>query len=97
MMFAAHKRNRLPHWDVSNGIQFVTWHLADALPKAAVERLRRERDYERQRVLATRGGVTKADVAMLDIALRRQCERLLAGGDQSAVTANGQTLAGRLL
>lgn len=76
-MFRIHKRNHLPHWDVTHGIQFVTWHLADALPKAAIDKLRRERDYERQRLLAARGVTTKADVATLQVAFRRQCERLL--------------------
>ena len=80
MTFVVHKRNRLPHWDVTNGIQFVTWHLADAMPRAAIENLRRERECERQRLLATRGGVTKADAATMEVAFRRHCERLL---DQS--------------
>ena len=77
MTFAIHKRNRLPHWDVSHGIQLVTWHLADSLPKAALERLRCERAYERKRLTEGRGLVTKADVASLDTAFRRQCEKLL--------------------
>jgi REP element-mobilizing transposase RayT len=75
--FAVHKRNHLPHWDVTNGIEFVTWHLADALPKAAIENLRREREYERQRLKETRGAITKADVATLEVTFRRHCERLL--------------------
>ncbi|MEK6373662.1 MAG: transposase [Acidobacteriota bacterium] len=77
MTFVVRKRNRLPHWDVSHGIQFVTWHLADALPIEAVERLRRERDYQRQRLRETRGSVTKADVATIEVTFRRRCEGLL--------------------
>ena len=83
--FAVHKRNRLPHWDMMNGIQFVTWHLADALPKAAVEKLRGEREHARRRLLATRGAVTKADVATMEVAFRRHCERLLDGSHGECV------------
>ena len=62
---------------VTHGLQFVTWHLADALPNAAMEKLRREREDERQRLVSTRGAITKADVATMDLAFRRHCERLL--------------------
>ena len=31
-----HKRKRLPHWDAEHAIYFVTWRLADALPRAAL-------------------------------------------------------------
>ena len=39
---AIHKRARLPHWDTAHGIQFITFHLADAIP----ERVRRQIELE---------------------------------------------------
>src|SRR4051812_41870362 len=35
-----HSRNYLPHFDSQDVIQFVTFRLADGLPKEALERLR---------------------------------------------------------
>lgn len=39
-----HKRGRLPHWERKNGTYFVTWRLADSLPKEAREKIRHERE-----------------------------------------------------
>ncbi len=35
-----HSRNYLPHFDSEDTIQFVTFRLADSLPKTAIDRLR---------------------------------------------------------
>lgn len=32
-------RGRLPHWDKEAGLYFVTFHLADSLPKSALEKI----------------------------------------------------------
>lgn len=41
--FETRKRGRLPHWQRTNGTYFVTWRLADSLPKEAQEKIRQER------------------------------------------------------
>ncbi len=47
------QRGRLPHWEKEAGLYFVTFHLADSLPKSVLERIE-----ERHRTLeaARRGG-----------------------------------------
>jgi len=37
-------RRRLPHWQPNGAVLFLTWRLADSLPREAVERLRAERE-----------------------------------------------------
>ncbi len=33
-------RGRLPHWEVADGLYFITIHLADAIPRRAAKRIR---------------------------------------------------------
>src|SRR5579863_7996562 len=40
------RRGRLPHWEKDGGLYFVTFHLADSLPRAVLDRIK-----ERQRIL----------------------------------------------
>jgi REP element-mobilizing transposase RayT len=42
-------RRRLPHWEVESAVYFVTFRLADSLPKQALQEL----DLERKDILAT--------------------------------------------
>jgi REP element-mobilizing transposase RayT len=42
-------RGRLPHWEDSPATYFVTFRLADSLPKAAIDRI----EFERKAILAT--------------------------------------------
>jgi len=42
------QRGRLPHWEKDDGLYFVTFHLADSLPKPVLEKI-----VERHRTLAT--------------------------------------------
>lgn len=35
-------REYLPHWEIDHGIDFITYRLADSLPAAVTETLRRE-------------------------------------------------------
>jgi REP element-mobilizing transposase RayT len=66
------KRARLPHWDVEHGIYAVSWHLADALPAAARDRVRAEIDQEFEHIRRTRGDLTHAErTALLKKAQRR--------------------------
>ena len=37
-------RGRLPHWEMENAIYFVTFRLADSLPKSVLERIATERE-----------------------------------------------------
>jgi REP element-mobilizing transposase RayT len=41
--------DNLPHWRQEGKLQFVTWRLADSLPKEVLEQLRQERDAWTQR------------------------------------------------
>jgi len=38
------RRGKLPHWQQSEAIYFVTFHLADSLPQIELDRLRREKE-----------------------------------------------------
>jgi hypothetical protein len=38
------RRGKLPHWRQEGVIYFVTFHLADSLPQATLEWLRREKE-----------------------------------------------------
>jgi putative transposase len=38
------RRGKLPHWRQEGVIYFVTFHLADSLPRAKLEWLRREKE-----------------------------------------------------
>jgi REP element-mobilizing transposase RayT len=40
------QRGRLPHWEKDSGLYFITFHLADSLPKPALEKM-----MERHRIL----------------------------------------------
>jgi REP element-mobilizing transposase RayT len=40
-------RGRLPHWEKEEGLYFITFHLADSLPRQALEEM-----FERNRILA---------------------------------------------
>jgi len=41
---SVHRTRGLPHWDIEDGIYFLTWRLADSLPRGVVEELRRSYD-----------------------------------------------------
>ena len=59
------KRQRLPHWQTRNGIQFVTWRLNDSLPESVVRDLeeRRERRFGEPRLA---GALTKDELLRID-------------------------------
>lgn len=38
------RRGNLPHWDLAGATYFVTWRLADSIPKEKIERLQEERE-----------------------------------------------------
>src|SRR4051794_31708695 len=43
-------RGRLPHWEYESGTYFVTFRLADSLPKSVVDQLKAERELISQRL-----------------------------------------------
>ncbi len=85
---AVRKRNRLPHWDSTHGIYFVTWHIDDALPLPVQQALRQERDYERHRISVDRRAFTIADRVTLNLALQRKYEKILDAGLGRCVLRN---------
>ena len=48
-MLTIRSRGRLPHWEADQAIYFVTFRLADSLPKSVLERF----EFERRDILAT--------------------------------------------
>ena len=44
--FHIRQRGRLPHWEKDCGLYFITFHLADSLPKQVLEKMK-----ERHRIL----------------------------------------------
>ena len=78
-MFEVRKRSRLPHWD-TDGAYFVTFNLADAMPREFREKLRAERkiriaELERLKKIATR-----AEIHAIDRILRERAEECLDEG-----------------
>lgn len=71
-------RGYLPHWESELAIYFVTFRLADSLPRELLERLRRER----QTIGGTRQAGTAADRAESSKlrALLQEAERFLDNG-----------------
>jgi Transposase IS200 like. len=60
-------RGYLPHWEVDNGIYFMTYRLADSLPDTIVARLRQERKTIRRQIAGdeTPNAVQRAEIDRL--------------------------------
>jgi REP element-mobilizing transposase RayT len=82
-------RNRLPHWHSTTAVYFVTWNLKDAIPDKARIALQREYDYEIRRLTATRGNVSAADRARIQLVIRRRVELLLDRNHGECILGNG--------
>jgi|SRR5882672_680358 len=78
-------RGYLPHWEQERATYFVTFRLADSLPRDFVDRLQRQR----RRIAAAQsaGTVTQADLADLRKLLRKT-ERSLDAGRGDAFMIN---------
>jgi menaquinone-specific isochorismate synthase len=82
------KNGRLPHLDVTSGIYFITFNLADALPGEIRERLEHERLTLRAELDRKRGDLTRADIHQLKQVFIEACERELDLGHGSCVLRN---------
>jgi len=82
MAIAASVRSRgyLPHWETDNAIYFVTFRLADSLPRKIAVQLSKGR--ETIEMASRAGTATPADAARLEKlrAILRRVERCLDGG-----------------
>jgi REP element-mobilizing transposase RayT len=63
-----HDRGRLPHWEKENGTYFITFRLADSLPKSVLDQI----DSERQAIVRTANQLHRA----LSPDERRKIQRL---------------------
>ena len=78
--FKIRSRGRIPHWEVDDGIYFVTFRLFDSLPVEAVNRL----EIIRARFLRRSGSMMSESLRLeLDRALFRETEAWLDGGHGS--------------
>ncbi len=90
------KAHHLPHWYVEHGIYFVTWHLADALPAAARERIRNECDAYLELLRSRGGGALAAELELVRRFRRKLVNRTLdqclgscvLRGEPAAIVAN---------
>ena len=56
-----HSRGYLPHWEAADGIYFITFRLADSLPREVVESLKRQREEIEQKRRRDRGRLSLID------------------------------------
>jgi len=56
-----HKRKRLPHWDVTHGIYFITFNLFDAIPRYIREQIREEAEAQLKLIRAERGAAPEIE------------------------------------
>ncbi len=92
-------RGYLPHWERAGAIYFVTFRLADALPRHALDQLVTERRLMEVRV--TQGGreQTNAERARIEIVMARRIEKYLdagAGNCRLAIPSVAALVAGAL-
>ena len=76
-MMTIRKHGRLPHWDIKDTIQFVTFNLHDAFPaeyRAKLEREKQIRIAELERII---GEATPAERHEIDQLLRERAEEML--------------------
>jgi REP element-mobilizing transposase RayT len=74
------KRNRLPHWQASHAIQFMTFGLADAIPRAVLDEIDQQCHAYVEFLRRTKGPLTKADEYVVARERRRFTERALDHG-----------------
>ena len=72
--FRIRSRGRIPHWELDNGLYFITFHLADGLPREAVQRLNEMRTFFRSLYGET---MTDEQATELERAIFRETDRWL--------------------
>ena len=87
---AVHKRSRLPHWDTVHGIQFVTFHLADAIPVAALNQIQLEADAQLCLLRSSGREPTHAEVRGVAAFVRAKLQDTLDAGVGERVLAKPQ-------
>ena len=80
-----HKRSRVPHWDVAHGVQFVTFHLADAIPAIARRQIHDEAEAQRSLLRSSGRELTIAEKRGIDAFVRAKLRGSLAEGYGSCV------------
>ena len=83
-----YKNNRLSHWNVPNGIYFVTFNVADALPAPMLAKLRNERETIRNTLRASRGRLTPQEQNAISLFFIEECESELDRGRGSCIFRN---------
>jgi REP element-mobilizing transposase RayT len=71
------KRNRLPHWNATHAVQYVTFNLADAIPKDVQSSIEAQCNAREAFIRATRGALTLAEQHAIAKERRRAIERAL--------------------
>jgi len=69
-------RGRLPHWEIEGGTYFVTFRLADSLPKSVVDEIKSEK----KRLLNSPNQVTQDERRKIERAAFLKLERYLDAG-----------------
>ena len=77
---AIHKRSRLPHWDTAHGIQFVTFHLADAIPDRVRHQIELEAEAQLALIRRSRGKPTEAETRGIAAFVRAKLQDALDAG-----------------
>lgn len=86
-----HSRGRLPHWWTDDAMYFITFRLADSLPREVVLRLAKERDY------ALKNAVNRAQKATVYRLYEEQLDAYLDRGFGSCLLReHGEVVAGAL-
>ncbi len=78
---------RLPHWDVDGGLYFITFRLADSLPRSVFESIKRERECVISREERNGGTLAQADRRRIAKYFSDKVEAFLDSGAGSCVLA----------
>ena len=81
-------RGKLPHWEKENGIYFVTFRLADALPKKVTEGLKVEREEVLRILEKTERELSSTEKRKIDKLFTRKIEEYLDKGTGSCILRN---------
>jgi|GEM_PF-464963 len=87
------ERGRLPHWEKENGIYFVTFRLADSLPKNVLNSLKIERNEVLKILEKTEGDLSPTEKRKIDKLFSNKIEKYLDAGYGSCVLNNDEIAA----
>jgi REP element-mobilizing transposase RayT len=72
-------RGRLPHWEMEGGVYFITFRLADSIPKNVLETLKQEREAAKAAIESGRS-LTRADRKRVRDLFSRRVQEYLDSG-----------------